>query len=152
MTPPPLVRIATAAAADPDGRGRAAVHPAGRAARLAPPSRRRRRRARSQSAQSAKGDLRTLFSADDYPASAQSAGAEGTAQRTLTIGPDGRVTAATSSARPERRRSIRRRATFFAAARSSLPAADSNGNATTDTITTPPIVWRLGRLNQTLGF
>ena len=44
-----------------------------------------------QSAQSAKGDLRTLFSADDYPASAQSAGAEGTAQATLTIGPDGRV-------------------------------------------------------------
>src|SRR6476620_7953818 len=30
------------------------------------------------SAQSATGDLRTLFSADDYPASAPSAGAEGT--------------------------------------------------------------------------
>ena len=41
---------------------------------------------------SAKGDLRTLFSADDYPASAQSSGAEGTAQAPLTIGPDGRVT------------------------------------------------------------
>src|SRR3954454_14818138 len=44
-----------------------------------------------QSATSAKGDLRTLFSADDYPAAAQSAGAEGTAQAQLTIGPDGRV-------------------------------------------------------------
>src|SRR5881392_1496550 len=32
------------------------------------------------SAQSAKGDLRTLFGPDDYPASAQAAGAEGTAQ------------------------------------------------------------------------
>ncbi len=45
------------------------------------------------SAQSAKGDLRSLFSADDYPASAQSAGAEGTTRASLTIGPDGRVTA-----------------------------------------------------------
>src|SRR5919112_3376449 len=44
------------------------------------------------SAQSAKGDLRSLFSGDDYPASAQSAGAEGTARASLTIGPDGRVT------------------------------------------------------------
>src|SRR4051812_40416060 len=45
-----------------------------------------------QSATSAKGDLRSLFSADDYPASAQSAGAEGTTRASLTIGPDGRVT------------------------------------------------------------
>ena len=46
---------------------------------------------KTQSAQSAKGDLRTLFSADDYPPSAVSAGAEGTAQASLTIGTDGRV-------------------------------------------------------------
>src|SRR5438128_6575462 len=38
------------------------------------------------SAQSAKGDLRTLFGPDDYPASAQAAGAEGTAQAQITIG------------------------------------------------------------------
>src|SRR5690349_2316626 len=44
-----------------------------------------------QSAQSAKGDLRSLFTGDDYPAAAQSAGAEGTVQASLTIGPDGRV-------------------------------------------------------------
>jgi periplasmic protein TonB len=95
------------------------------------------------SAQSAKGDLRTLFSGDDYPAAAQSAGAEGTAQATLTVGPDGRVTgcnltrstgngaldAATCSI-------LRRRAKF-------TPARDSNGNATSDTVTTPPITWRL---------
>src|SRR3954453_5719034 len=43
------------------------------------------------SAQSAKGDLRSLFSADDYPAAAQSAGAEGTAQAQITVGTDGRV-------------------------------------------------------------
>ena len=96
-----------------------------------------------QSAQSSKGDLRGLFTGDDYPASAMSAGAEGTAQATLTIGADGRVVgcnltrstgngaldAATCSI-------LRRRAKF-------TPARDSNGNPTTDTVTTPPITWRL---------
>jgi len=95
------------------------------------------------SAQSAKGDLRTLFSGDDYPASAQAASAEGTARASLTIGTDGRVTgcsitqstgngaldAATCSI-------LRRRAKF-------VPARDSNGNPTTDTVSTPSIVWRL---------
>ena len=96
-----------------------------------------------QSATSAKGDLRTLFSADDYPASAQSSGAEGTTRASLTIGPDGRVTGcniiqssgngALDSATCN---ILRRRAKF-------VPARDSNGNATSDTITTPSIVWRL---------
>jgi periplasmic protein TonB len=96
-----------------------------------------------QSAQSAKGDLRSLFSADDYPAAAQSAGAEGTAQATLTIGPDGRVvgcnltrSTGNSSLDSATCSILRRRAKF-------TPARDSNGQATTDTITTPPIVWRL---------
>ena len=96
-----------------------------------------------QSAQSAKGDLRTLFSADDYPASAQSAGAEGTAQATLTIGPDGRVvgcnlsrSTGNSSLDSATCNILRRRAKF-------TPARDSNGQPTTDTVTTPPIVWRL---------
>jgi protein TonB len=91
----------------------------------------------------ARGDVRSLFSSDDYPASAQSAGAEGSAQAQLTIGPDGRVVgcslvrstgngaldAATCNI-------LRRRAKF-------TPARDSSGNATTDTYTTPTIVWRL---------
>ena len=95
------------------------------------------------SAQSAKGDLRSLFSADDYPAAAQSAGAEGTAQAQLTIGPDGRVVGcnlvrstgngALDSATCN---ILRRRAKF-------TPARDNNGQPTTDTLTTPPIVWRL---------
>jgi periplasmic protein TonB len=98
---------------------------------------------KTQSAQSAKGDLRTLFSPDDYPASAQAAGAEGTAQAQLTIGPDGRVTGcnltrstgngALDSATCN---ILRRRAKF-------VPARDSNGQATSDTITTPPIRWVL---------
>jgi protein TonB len=92
---------------------------------------------------SAKGSLIGLFSDEDYPASAQSAGAEGTAQAQLTVGPDGRVQScnlirstgngALDSATCN---ILRRRAKF-------TPARDSNGQPTTDTVTTPPIVWRL---------
>jgi protein TonB len=96
-----------------------------------------------QSAQSARGDLRSLFSADDYPASAQAAGAEGTAQAQLTIGADGRVvgcnlTRSTGNSALDSATCniLRRRAKF-------TPARDSNGNPTTDTVSTPPIVWRL---------
>jgi protein TonB len=98
---------------------------------------------KTQSAAPARGDVRSLFSADDYPASAQAAGAEGTAQASLTIGSDGRVVGcnlirstgngALDSATCN---ILRRRAKF-------TPARDSNGNATTDTYTTPPITWRL---------
>jgi protein TonB len=87
--------------------------------------------------------LRTLFSADDYPAAAQAAGAEGTAQATLTIGPTGQVvgcnlirSTGNSALDSATCNILRRRAKF-------TPARDSNGQATTDTITTPPIVWRL---------
>jgi protein TonB len=96
-----------------------------------------------QSATSAKGDLRSLFSADDYPASAQSAGAEGTTRASLTIGPDGRVvgcsvvqSSGNTALDSATCNILRRRAKF-------VPARDSNGNATSDTITTPAIVWRL---------
>jgi periplasmic protein TonB len=98
---------------------------------------------KAQSASPAAGDVRTLFSGDDYPASAQSAGAEGTAQAQLTIGPDGRVQAcnlirstgngALDSATCN---ILRRRAKF-------VPAKDSNGNPTSDSYTTPPIRWQL---------
>ncbi len=96
-----------------------------------------------QSATSARGDLRTLFSGDDYPASAQAAGAEGTARAQLTIGTDGRVascniTQSTGNGALDSATCniLRRRAKF-------VPARDSNGNATIDTVTTPSIVWRL---------
>jgi protein TonB len=96
-----------------------------------------------QSAQSAKGDLRSLFSADDYPAAAQSAGAEGTVQASLTIGPDGRVvgcnvtrSSGNSSLDSATCNILRRRAKF-------TPARDSNGQPTNDSVSTPPIVWRL---------
>src|SRR6185503_12152068 len=100
---------------------------------MAPPPPRK-----TQSATSAKGDLRTLFSADDYPASAQAAGAEGTARASLTIGADGRVascniikSSGNSALDSATCNIIRRRAKF-------IPAKDSNGQATSVTITTPP--------------
>jgi protein TonB len=142
LTPPPLVNLAptapppiqTVTAPPPP----VYIPPVAPAPPAPPPPPRK-----TQSATSAKGDLRSLFSADDYPASAQAAGAEGTAQATLTIGADGRVTgcsltkstgngaldAATCNI-------LRRRAKF-------IPARDSNGNATSDTIQTPTITWRL---------
>nr|NUR38165.1 energy transducer TonB [Sphingomonas sp.] len=96
-----------------------------------------------QSAVSARGSLTSLFNADDYPASAQAAGAEGTAQATITIGTDGRVVGCTiirstgnSALDATTCNIIRRRAKY-------VPAKDSNGNPTTDSVTTPPIVWRL---------
>ena len=91
----------------------------------------------------ARGDVRTLFSTDDYPASAVSAGAEGSAQAQLTIGPDGRVVGCSlirstgnGSLDTATCNILRRRAKF-------TPARDSSGNPTTDTYTTPTIVWRL---------
>lgn len=95
------------------------------------------------SAQSAKGDLRTLFSEDDYPASAVAAEAQGVAQATITIGTDGRVigcniikSTGNSALDAATCNIIRRRAKY-------VPARDSNGNATIDTLTTPPIKWQL---------
>jgi protein TonB len=139
VTPPPLVRmeaptppIQTVTAPPPP----VYVPPVAPAPPPPPPPPRK-----TQSAQSAKGDLRTLFSTDDYPASALAAGAGGTAQAELTIGTDGRVVAcnlirstgngALDSATCN---ILRRRAKFS-------PARDSNGNATTDTIRTPTITW-----------
>lgn len=143
MTPPPLVRteappppIVTVTAITPPPIPPVAPSPPAPPAPVPPPR-------KVQSAQSAKGDLRTLFSADDYPASAQAAGAEGTAQASLTIGPDGRVvgcnitrSSGNSALDSATCNIIRRRAKF-------IPAKDSNGQATSDTITTPPITWRL---------
>jgi len=142
VTPPPLVRmetpppptIQTVTAPPPP----VYIPPVVPAPPAPPPPPRK-----VKSATSAKGDLRTLFSADDYPAAAQAAGAEGTAQATLTIGPTGQVvgcnlirSTGNSALDSATCNILRRRAKF-------TPARDSNGQATTDTVTTPPIVWRL---------
>jgi protein TonB len=90
-----------------------------------------------------RGSLVGLFSADDYPSSAQSAGAEGTVRASIVVGPDGRVqscnvvqSSGNGSLDSATCNIIRRRAKF-------TPARDSNGQAVTDTVQSPPIVWRL---------
>ena len=95
-----------------------------------------------QGPNSAKGDLRTLFSADDYPFQAQTKGEEGV-QAELLVDASGKVSGCTilrssgSAALDTATCSIlSRRAHFY-------PAHDVNGNAVQDIVRTPPIVWRL---------
>jgi protein TonB len=141
VTPPPLVRVNTTP--PPIQVVEAMPPPIPPVVQAPPPLAPPPPPRKVQSAQSAKGDLRSLFSADDYPAAAQSAGAEGTVQATLTIGPDGRIVACNvtrssgnSSLDSATCNILRRRAKY-------VPARDSNGQPTTDTVSTPPIVWRL---------
>jgi protein TonB len=91
----------------------------------------------------AKGDVRYIFSDDDYPADAQRAGEEGTVQAKLDIDPSGRVVRCTvirssghTSLDAGTCRILIRRARF-------VPAKDRNGEATADTYVTPPVTWRL---------
>jgi TonB family protein len=92
--------------------------------------------------QPAKGDIRTLFSSNDYPESSQRAGEEGIVQAQLAIDKRGRVTNCTviRSATKQLDRAtcnlLKRRARF-------TPARDVNGTAVPDTVVTPPIVWKL---------
>jgi len=91
----------------------------------------------------AQGDLRTVFSADDYPADAQQNGDEGTAQARLTVDTSGHVSACAiirSSGHPSLDaatcRILQTRARF-------RPARDEYGRPVPDTVVTPPVTWRL---------
>jgi periplasmic protein TonB len=140
ITPPPLVRmeappppIQTVTAPTPP-----IIQPVVPSPPAPPPPPRK-----TVSASPARGDVRTSFSNDDYPASAIAANAQGTAQARLTIGPDGRVTGCDlirstgNGALDSTTCNILRRRVKF------TPARDSNGNPTSDTYTTPPITWVL---------
>jgi periplasmic protein TonB len=141
VTPPPLVRVNTApppiqvVEAPPPP---VYVPPVAPAPPPPPPPPRK-----VQSASPARGDVRSSFSNDDYPAAAIAAEAQGTAQARLTIGPDGRVVGCDlirstgNNALDSTTCNILRRRVKF------TPAKDSNGNPTTDTYTTPPISWVL---------
>jgi protein TonB len=93
-------------------------------------------------AQSARGSLQGLFSADDYPADAARDEATGTVVARLTIGTDGRVSSCDIGSSSGNRsldsttcRVLRSRARY-------TPAKLSNGQPTSDT-DTARIVWRL---------
>ncbi|WP_051531801.1 energy transducer TonB [Sphingomonas sp. URHD0057] len=88
-------------------------------------------------------DPRQIFSADDYPAEAQSKGEQGTAQAKLTVDTAGRVTDCVLIRKTGSRsldeatcRILKNRARF-------KPARDSQGDPMTDIVVTPPITWRL---------
>ena len=146
VAPPPLVRTNVAPPPPiqsvPDAPPRV-INPIPAPPAIAPPPPPAPPAPRVQQAARARGDVRTLFSADDYPSSAQRDGAEGTAQASLTIGTDGRVTACNitrstgnSSLDQATCNILRRRARF-------TPAKDQNGQPITDSYSTPPIRWQL---------
>lgn len=93
----------------------------------------------------AKGDVRGLFSTDDYPSRALRNEEQGTVRARLTIDSRGRVSGCTitqSSGSAELDsttcRLLERRARFD-------PATDSSGNKVEGSYTTPPITWRIPR-------
>jgi protein TonB len=139
VTPPPLVRmeapppqIQTVTAPPPQ------IPPVAPSPPQPPPPPRK-----VQSASPARGDVRTSFSDEDYPASAIAAGAQGTAQARLTIGPTGQVVGCElvqstgNGALDSTTCNVLKRRVKF------TPAKDSNGNPTSDTYLTPPIHWVL---------
>lgn len=143
VTPPPLVRVNTAPPPPIQMVEAPTPPPIPPVVAAPPPPAPPPPPRKVQSATSAKGDLRSLFSGDDYPASAQASGAQGTARAQLTISPSGQVVGCTitqstgNSALDAATCSILRRRAKF------TPARDSNGNPTSDTIETPSIKWQL---------
>ena len=96
-----------------------------------------------QAAQPSRGDVRTVFSADDYPAQAAANGEQGTVQAQLTVDESGRVSRCAivrssghSSLDSATCDILQRRAHF-------TPARDADGNAIESTVVTPPIRWQL---------
>jgi protein TonB len=90
-----------------------------------------------------RGDVRALFSSDDYPADAQQNGEEGSVRARLTVDARGRVAKCTiirSSGHVSLDKAtcdvLRDRARFS-------PARDANGKAVSDSFVTPLVVWRL---------
>ena len=141
MTPPPIVRVNTPP--PPIAIVESPVIPPPRPVVVAPPPPPPPPPPRTVSEpKPARGDVRNMFSADDYPAAAQRDGAEGRTRARLDIGADGRVTGCTIVQSAGHRSlddvtcRILRRARF-------TPARDSNGNATSGSYTTPTIVWQL---------
>lgn len=99
----------------------------------------------------AQGDVRPLFTADDYPVGALLLGQEGAAQAKLTVGPNGRVMGCEivrSSSYPALDSAtcalLTRRAKF-------RPARDASGLATVDEYITPPVNWVIEGNGLSLG-
>jgi TonB family protein len=96
-----------------------------------------------KASQPSRGDIRQVFTSDDYPADALNAQNEGTAQFLLLIDTSGKV-ASCFVLKPSGVplldamgcQVIRKRAKF-------TPARDAAGNAVRDSYVTPPVSWRI---------
>jgi protein TonB len=94
-------------------------------------------------ARSAKGDVRAIFTADDYPLSSQANGEEGTVQARLTVDTNGRVSRC-DIVRSSGHQTLddttcnilEKRARF-------VPARNSDGRPISSTVVTPPVTWKL---------
>ncbi|HEX3422750.1 MAG TPA: energy transducer TonB [Sphingomicrobium sp.] len=88
-------------------------------------------------------DIRTVFSADDYPASARASGEEGTVQAKLSVDASGRVmdcwilhSSGHRSLDGATCNILRQRARF-------APARNGEGKAVPSVVVTPPVRWQL---------
>jgi protein TonB len=91
----------------------------------------------------AKANLAGLISDEDYPASALRSEEQGSVRVTLQIGTNGRVTGC-SVAKSSGSSALDNTTCRLLTSRGRFtPARDSNGNPTTDTVTSPNIVWRI---------
>jgi protein TonB len=91
----------------------------------------------------AKGDVRRLFTQDDYPAAALRREESGSVRARLTIGADGRVAGCSVVASSGSAILDSKTCQVLTARARFTPAKDSNGHYTTDSYTTPAISWQL---------
>ena len=90
-----------------------------------------------------RGDLRTLFTADDYPFEAERNGEQGTVQVKLNVDAAGRVNGCTV-VRSSGHASLDNATCAILQGRARfLPARDSNSQPVPSEVTSPPITWRL---------
>ena len=136
VAPPPLVRIAPITPVMPVPPPQPVIHETAPPAPPPPPP------PKIEPAR-AKGDLRQLFSSEDYPDSALRAEEQGSVRASVEIGPNGRVVGCTvtqssgsSALDAATCRIIRSRARF-------TPAHDSSGGPVSDTYNSPTIRWVL---------
>ena len=89
------------------------------------------------------GDVRTIFSADDYPADALAKGEQGTVQAELFVDADGRVSRC-SILRSSSHRSLDDATCKILSQRARFtPARNADGKAVRSTVVTPPVRWQL---------
>ena len=91
----------------------------------------------------ARGDVRAVFRADDYPTAAMEAGDQGTVQTELTIDSDGRVGRCTITQSSGHRSLDEATCSILQQRARFTPARDAESRPVASRVTTPPVSWRL---------